>query len=229
VLPGVQFSAVIFAGLAGLCVLEAGLLTWSQNSRAAKLCNRILLTVLGVAVVLFCVMEGFLLKAGNTQPSGSPDAVIVLGAGVNGSKPSLVLQSRINAAADYLKKYPDIPVVLSGGRGPGESVSEASAIYHGLVKKGIDTRRLILDETSFSTSENIKNSLQLLKKRIDLSQSTIALVTSDFHVYRACSLCESMGVHAIGVPAKLSWWWLDANYYTREAFAVGKMILVQVF
>ena len=90
-------------------------------------------------------MEVWVIRAGHRDESAQPaDAVVILGAGVNGTTPSVALQTRIDAAERYLKAHPGIPAGLSGGQGPGEDISEARAMYNALTDRGIDPERLIL-------------------------------------------------------------------------------------
>ena len=153
------------------------------------------------------------------------DAVIVLGAGVNGTTPSVALQTRIDAAERYLKAHPDIPAVLSGGQGPGEDISEARVMYDALTERGIDPARLILEEQSVNTRQNLKNSLPLLEKQgFDSYGGRLAVITNGFHMARV-GLLWDLPTELVQVPAKLPWW-LDANYYLRESFAiVNDMVL----
>ena len=150
------------------------------------------------------------------------DAVIVLGAGVNGEEPSAALWSRIRAAEDYLETRPDIPVVLSGGQGPGEAISEAEAMRRALWSEdGAENSRLLLEEKS----ANVSMKALLEERGLDTGRATIAVVTNDFHCFRAHMIARKQGLRTIDVPAELPWWWLTANYYLREAFAVVKTAL----
>jgi len=125
---------------------------------------------------------------------------------------------RIDAAERYLKAHPVIPAVLSGGQGAGEDISEARAMYDALTARGIDLERLILEEQSANTRQNLQNSLALLP---DDYHKTVAIVTNDFHMGRVRLLLNAAGPgRVVQVPAKLPWWWLSANYYLRESFAV---------
>lgn len=223
VLPGVRFSAALSAALAGVCVLAILLGRWAGKSRAGKLCQRIFVAGLSVLLLSFCWVEGLLIFRGgeDTQPA---EAVIVLGAGVNGETPSLTLQTRMDAAIDYLALYPDIPVVLSGGQGPGEAISEAEAMRRGLSAAGVE--QLILEEKSTSTAENFAYSKALLEAAgIDTENAVIAVVTNDFHLFRAQLIARRQDLATVGVPAKLPWRWLSANYYVREYFALAKTIV----
>ena len=173
-------------------------------------------------------IEVLLLRYGEADHSAVPvDAVIVLGAGVNGETPSAALWSRINAAAAYLETHSGVPVVLSGGQGPGEAISEAEAMYRALSGRGgLDGVRWVLEDRSTSTAENFRFSKALLQEQgLDTDTAVIAVVTNDFHCFRAHLIAQRQGLRIVDVPAELPWWWLTANYYVREAFAVVKTVL----
>lgn len=217
-LPGVSFSAnLCFLGVLA-CL---GLLTLSRLGRGRRGWKLLLRTVqAGLAVLLVCLSaaEVWVIRTGREDDSAFPaDAVIVLGAGVNGTTPSMALQTRIDAAERYLKANPDIPAVLSGGQGSGEDISEARAMYDALTARGIAPERLILEEQSANTRQNLQNSLALLP---DSYHKTVAIVTNDFHMARVRLLLSTSGPgRVVQVPAKLPWW-LSANYYLRESFAL---------
>ena len=173
-------------------------------------------------------METAVVFRGEADNSAVPvDAVIVLGAGVNGETPSAALRSRIDAAAAYLETHPGVPVVLSGGQGPGERISEAEAMYRALrTEDGAENARYLLEDRSTSTAENFKFSKALLAEGgLDTDTAVIAVVTNDFHCFRAHMIARRQGLRIVDVPAELPWWWLTANYYAREAFAVVKTAL----
>ena len=130
--------------------------------------------------------------------------------------------------ADYLEGRPDIPVVLSGGRGPGEDISEAEAMRRALWKDGGEGNgRYLLEERSTNTAQNFAYSKALLEEYgLDTGTATVAVVTNDFHCFRAHIIAQRQGLETIDVPAELPWWWLTANYYLREAFAVVKTALL---
>jgi uncharacterized SAM-binding protein YcdF (DUF218 family) len=226
VLPGVRFSGALFMGLATLCLLDVLLRRWMGRSRKRRMVYRAFCVFLLLGLAAFVAAEGLVFWDSGGDADAEPDAVIVLGAGVNGTTPSLALQSRIDAAEKYLKQHPGIPAVLSGGQGAGEDVSEAQAMYDALVKDGVDPGRLLLEDRSTSTAENFQFSKERLQQwQYDTDSAVIAVVTNDFHLYRARRLARREGLTTVGVPAKLPWWWLSANYYVREAFALGKMLL----
>lgn len=219
--PGVSFSASLCLLGSAVCLALLWLSRMRRRHRVWKWLLRLAQVGLAVLILGLSALEVWIVRTGEMSESGqSVDAVIVLGAGVNGSTPSVALQTRIDAAAEYLAAHPGIPVVLSGGQEPGEHISEAQAMFNALTAQGIAPERLILEEASTNTRENLENSLALLP---DASSSSIAVVTNDFHMARVQLLLRACGADAAEqVPARLPWWWLSANYYVRETFAIVK-------
>lgn len=227
VLPGVRFTGCLLAALAAALLGAIPFHRWAKRSQTGKRLWRMCGALLAAGCVLFVVVEGVILFHGTRDhTSQEADAVLVLGAGVNGERPSLILQSRIDAAAAYLKQHPETPAILSGGQGPGEDIAEAEAMRRGLVAQGIAPDRLFLEAHSTSTAENFAYSQDLLEE-MGLSPETaeLAVVTSNFHCFRAQLIARKSGLSSFELPAKSPWPWLNGNYYVREFFALGKTIL----
>ncbi len=123
----------------------------------------------------------------------NPEAVIVLGCQVRGEEPSLMLARRLDAALEVLSENPEALCVVSGGQGSGEDISEAEAMKRYLVERGISEERIIQENRSVSTRENIRFSAELLKER-GLSRAVIA--TNEFHQYRAGLYAKRSGLTA---------------------------------
>ena len=158
--PGLRFSALLClcaaAVLFVLFVLERAA---RCGSCAAVWGRRVLRALLAAGFVLFAALETMVIRGSLAEKTDEPvSAVIVLGAGVNGETPSLTLRTRIDAAAAYLEEHPDVPVILSGGQGPGEAITEAECMRRALVRRGVDESRLYPEERSTSTQENLRYS-----------------------------------------------------------------------
>ncbi len=172
--------------------------------------------VLIACLAFFAFVEYFILSAAFSKPEPGLDAVIVLGARVNEDGPSGSLNERIHAAAEYLRANPDAVAVASGGKGDDEPMSEAECIRDHLVAMGIDPERILLEDTSTSTVENLTNSFALLKG----SAVRVGIVTNDFHIFRALCIGRKLGGFELSpVPARSS---LSGfvHYSMREFFAV---------
>lgn len=124
------------------------------------------------------------------------DALIVLGAGLKGDKPSQALKFRLNCAVEYHKKNPNALIVVSGGQGRGESITEAEAMKRYLIKHGVNEDIIIKEELSTSTEENFLFSYAVLKERLG-QDFTCAFTTNGFHVYRSKCYAEKTGIKNI--------------------------------
>ncbi len=225
ILPGVRFTALLFLLAAVVFAIFAVL-----EKKNLKKLKRVLCIALAAGFLFFCALEFFVIKeALKGETALQADAVIVLGAGVNGKTPSHTLQTRIHAAAQYLTLLDEsVPVILSGGQGGGEEISEAECMRRELVRLGIDESRLVLEDKSTDTRENFFNSCAILREMgLSLDEDTrIAIVTSSFHLCRAKLLLGDYAeAEAVGIGAPLPWLYLSVNYYVREAFALAELLI----
>lgn len=148
------------------------------------------------------------------------DYLMILGARVKGSVPSLSLQYRIDKAAEYLSANKHTVVIVSGGKGPGEDISEAKAMQQGLIAQGIEEARIMMEDKSTTTHENIVFSKELIP---DTATSGL-IVSNDFHIYRAVEIAKKEGLDMKGLPAKTPKVSLLKSY-TREYLAITKYYL----
>ena len=150
------------------------------------------------------------------------DYLIVLGAHVDGTRLTLALLERSRRALEYLKANPGTKAVLSGGKGKGEKISEARAMYDYLTANGIEGSRLILEDRSVNTKENLSFSLE----KIGALSASVGVVTNNFHVFRGVAIGKKCGCRKIyPVPSRYRSWRLII-YIPREILAVIKDKLV---
>lgn len=218
---GYGFSGLICFGIAGIILLYY-LLTrrnWRHKKAAAVL--RIVLTVcLGLGLAAAIITGGIILSASGGNPDGEYQYVIVLGAGVNGTVPSMSLSERLSAAYAYLTAHPKAICVVSGGQGNGEDISEAQCMFEYLTAKGIPPERIWMENQAVNTRENIRFSLDLIENRTGVRPTQLGLISSEYHLYRAALFAKEQSVTAYGIPAKTSWITLRVNYFLREIAAV---------
>lgn len=184
---------------------------------AAGAAGLFLTCVLITAAVLTAMMvrETF-----RKPPEGA--AVIVLGCQVKGDRPSRMLLTRVDAAAGWLEKHPDCLCIVSGGKGEDEEISEAECMRRLLTERGIAQERILLEDRSVSTRENLLFSARLLKEKGLAPRA--AIVTSEFHSCRAHLIARSLGLEDGAVPAG-SPWWLLPTFYVRELYGLLFQIL----
>ncbi len=188
--------------------------------------GRLIVSFISVLLVFGIGFAGFLtirmIAAANNAPE-QPATAVVLGCHVKGTEPSLMLKRRLNAAYEYLEANPDVKCVVTGGQGDGEDVSEADAMKTYLVEKGIDEERILEENKSTSTYENLAFSKAILEEN-NLNDD-IVIVTDGFHQYRASLIAERLGLdsYSISCNTRLE---LVPTYWVREWFALAKEIFL---
>ena len=175
--------------------------------------------ILGIMYVGF--LTSLIVSADKTAPQ-EDCTVIVLGCQVRGDHPSLMLMERIESACKYLKEHPDVPCIVTGGKGDDENISEAQCMYNNLVKMGISPDRIYMENKAVDTVENIKFSKEIIEQN-GLSSNT-AIVTDIFHEYRASNIVKDAGLTYGSVPAECVWYLLP-TFYVRELIAITATFL----
>lgn len=163
--------------------------------RRNVVCVIIALLVLAAVLAAFWI-GGIVMSrsSSDARAAGEPvDYVVILGCRIDGREPGRCLASRIDTAAEFLKKHPMTMAVCAGGQGSDEEISEAEAISLALQRRGIPPRRILKEDQSRSTYENLFNTKRLLDDRTQGRSYRIALVTNDFHIYRSRRLAEYVG------------------------------------
>ena len=217
--------AIIFFGFAFLFFVFAVLLIiGKKHKKAAVMLRRVLIVIIAAGLIYFAEVEVIIVSGSRTDLSEGADYLIVLGAGVDGTVPSPILRDRLNVALDYLKQHPETKAIVSGGQGNFEDITEAECMYVWLSDRGISKDRLIKEDQAVSTKQNIDYSLKLINAGTDKSKASIAVLTNEFHLYRARQMARNAGVEKpLGVSAKTTLQFPKLNYYIREAFAVTAM------
>ena len=197
-----------------------------KNKKRAKILKTVLTSLVCVGLSIFAALEIMVISSAHTDKN--PDAlfVVVLGAGVNGTVPSLALEYRLEAAKKYLDEYPNAIAIVSGGQGEGEDISEAECMRRWLVQKGIAEDRILMETESTSTQENLKYSLEIIRKNGGEPADRVAIVSGEYHLYRAKYMARELGAEPIGVAAHTRYPILMTNYFIREAFGVAYLLIM---
>lgn len=178
----------------------------------------------GLWLASFMIIEGFILVSAFTKEVPSADWLIVLGSGVRGDKPSPVLRTRLDRAAEYLQIHPDTRAAVSGGRSRAGSFPEAEVMERYLVQHGIASERILREDQSTSTLENLRNSSALIAAHTS-GKPSLAAVTSEFHRFRVKMLARRLDL-PIAVITTPSPRYVFPNQCLREYFAVIKSVLL---
>ncbi len=164
------------------------------------------------------LIEGIIIYHSREKADPGMDFIIVLGAQVKGRKITKSLGKRLEAAAAYLEENPTTKTIVSGGRGPGEEITEAEAMAAYLSARGISSEKILKEDKSTNTEENIRFSKQYIRN----DKARVAVVTNGFHIFRALRLARKQGFTGIQGIAAPSDPLLSVNYYVREVFGVIK-------
>ena len=133
----------------------------------ATLPGHITLGVLGLGAAFAAFVLGFILwNAYGCAPTGQEKAVVVLGAGLRGDRPSRLLRERLDKAYAYYCENPDLTIVVTGGQGRNELRPEGAAMRDYLVARGVPEQQIISEEKSTSTEENFALSRQLMEQAV---------------------------------------------------------------
>lgn len=187
-----------------------------------KVCKMmlILLFCVELLLVLFIAIYGF-----SDDVDYSEDAIIVLGAGIRGDKVTLPLKMRLDKAIEYHSENPEAMIVVTGGKGFQETVTEAYAMEKYLVQNNVDKSKIIKEDRATSTAENMMFSKELLDEYFKENYS-VAVVTNNFHVFRGVTIAKRAGFEKVShIHAGLQWYNL-MPCFLRESLAVIKMLIL---
>ena len=173
-----------------------------------------LYSYVGLVVLYFlCIAMSYLVSSVLNVINILPrkiDYVVVLGAGLIGERVTPLLASRIRKGIKVYKANPGSKLIMSGGQGPDEIVSEAFAMKNYALEQGIDENDIILEDKSTSTEENI-----IFSKKFIPADKSFAVVTNYYHVYRALVQARTLGFRCIGYGAPTKFYF-SLNAFIRE-------------
>lgn len=222
----IRFSSYVIFGIAFVVLCFQILHRLSRKKpHLAKILQRILTAGVCVLCLAAAITEGFILHASHGSKETDSDYLIVLGAGVNGTAPSLSLQERLDAAYDYLVHHPDTICVVSGGQGNGEDITEAACMYNYLTLRGISPERILMEDKSTSTHENLLFSTAVITTDAGTMPENVAILSAEYHLFRAKLIARDQGLNPILVPARTSWLSLRINYFLREIAGVWYFLI----
>lgn len=194
--------------LAGVCLLLLGILLAKNKIRLSKGTKKFIGVIVAAGFIIFLNIEGLIVSGFFEKGEENLDYVIVLGAQMKENGPSSTLKARLDRAIDYLEENPNTKVIVSGGQGSDEIISEAEGMKNYLVQKGIAEERILMEDNSVNTNQNLKFSSEY----INIEEDTVGIVTSNFHIYRSVRLAKKQGYENVcGIAAKSHKFLLPAN------------------
>lgn len=206
-----------FFGLWGAMLLQRKI--WKKIPRWIRYA---FVTCFVIGVFIFGWVEALIIGSWLDTPAPGADYCIVLGAQWKQSGPSYVLKKRLDAAVTYLQANPETRVIVSGGQGYNEPISEAEGMADYLERCGIAAERILREDQSRNTYENLRLSANLLNPETD----RVVIVTNNFHLFRGKAIAKKMGYKQVDGLAAASHPWFLPNNLLREFFGVVKDFLL---
>ena len=209
---------VILPAVLGAPLLLLGLFWPWMDAGFWLFLRRAILVCYGLGCLFLLFLGSLMLRAIDRGEHGDYDALIVLGAAVHGDRVTWVLSNRLDTAYDYAVEHPKTVLVVSGGQGDGESVTEASAMAGYLTRRGLDPSRILLEDRAESTAENFAFSKAIIDENLG-PDASIGFVTTRFHVFRAGAVARKGGIAARGLGAP-DVWYIAVNNFLRECVGI---------
>ncbi|WP_018605153.1 YdcF family protein [Uliginosibacterium gangwonense] len=224
---GVALPSFMGLGLLGLLWAKPCIQHWRATRPWFAHCWRLGQIACALWLASFVMFVTMLLNTTLTPLQQAPDYILVLGAGLHGDKPSLMLYNRLDTAFELAQRYPKARLIVSGGQGNREITSEALAMRNDLLVRGMADTRILQENQSHDTVENIAFTRALLEQRGEsVTTQQIAIVTNDFHALRALRLAQHAGyTHCLVVPAPTPYS-IMLNVWLREYLSWAKASLV---
>ena len=173
----------------------------------------------------FGALLGAVLYGSYDHIQGEPEIMLILGCQVHPWGPSILLQDRLDEALVYLEDHPNMTVIVSGGKGSDEHASEAACMRDYLVDAGIAVERILVEDRSHNTWQNMMCSAQLMEEQDLNVEQGVLIVSNGFHLTRARMLWdrvtgEGEEVSTLAAPSShlTSRLWM----YIREPLALAK-------
>ena len=225
--PGYSFTALVCLLLIAVILFYAFFpLLGTKFPKFTKMTVRLCTAILCIGLVIVGLTEAVIIRHSFGDPKEEVRYMVVLGAKVRSTGPSVSLWDRIYGARDYLEAQEDVIAVVSGGQGPDEPMTEARAMYDALVDLGIPPERIWLEEDATSTWENITFSLDLIEATTGTRPEKIGVLSSEYHLFRASLLAKKCGVDFVGIPAETSRFSQKVNHFMREIAGVWHYLIL---
>lgn len=167
--------------------------------------GKIIYHVYKVTIIIFLtsfvILEGLILlninETKHIYKYENVDAMVILGAKVNGEEVSKTLKLRLDKAIEYYNKDNSINIIVSGGQGTDENITEALAMKRYLEVNGVDSNNIIEENKATTTLENIIYSKEILDD-MDI-KGKVLIVTSDYHLFRGRFIASILGIRNEGL------------------------------
>lgn len=217
-LPAVGGAGIIFG------VLFAGTQMYEKKRKKYIRLYKLIIGLFSVWLISFIVLTAAIMTSAVSQPNEQVECVFVLGAGLKGDKPTLVLIERLDNTLKYFEKNPEVKIIVSGGQGFGETITEAEGMKRYLTGRGIPEASIIKEEKATSTYENMIFSKALYENLYQQKLNKVMIITNNFHMSRSKLLARRAGLEPYGISSGTPFY-IYPNVLLREYLATFKSLI----
>ena len=215
------FSFAIWLVLAGIFAVFSFLTVKERYKRIPGGVKIAAGAVIIAGCSVFVICQACILSHFFDKGEDDLDYIIVLGAQMRDSGPSVIYMARLDAAYDYLMENEDTICIISGGQGGNEAVAEGDGGRAYLISRGIAENRLIAENEAMDTVENIELSYDIIKHLEQSEQPVrIGIITNNFHLFRGLYIAGKLtDAEVCGIAAFTERLYLPNNM-VRESFGI---------
>ncbi len=143
-----------------------------------------LLALVVAGAVAFGALEAYISLHSRDKAVGDPQVMVIFGCQMRRDGPSILLRDRLATALAYWEEHPDMKIIVTGGKGDDEHISEAQGMYDYLTAHGVDGAQIFMEDKSRNTWQNINNTFALMEREGWSLTGDVLLVSSGFHLAR---------------------------------------------
>ena len=227
---GITFGTGCLMGIGVFLIIYGMTFKTTQNDALnVKLLwiQRFLSGLLLIGVISFVVIESRIFQSLKSNYNAEVKYAVILGAGVKGEEPSATLKRRLDTSIDYLNKNSNTKIIVSGGLGKDAKLTEAEVMKRYFIAHGIAETRILKEEKSTTTDENLQHTKQLLINLYGEDEQEILIITSDYHMFRAKEIAKRYYAKVYGISSETPSA-IRINYAIREYLAVLKMLILEI-
>ncbi len=160
--------------------------------------RRLLLALALAVVVAWLASLGAVLAAAHRDEAAAADAIVVMGAAQYDGRPSPVFRARLDHAAALFRRHLAPEVIVTGGTGTGDTVSEAVVGRRYLVAAGLPADAVAAESAGRTSAPSVAAAAARVRRG---GGTRLIFVSDGFHMLRLAFLARRFGVHALGSPA----------------------------
>ena len=218
----IRFGSLFFGALFIGCAGEALVIKLQNKHKIFKITAIIGRIIFILFLISFISIQYIIISGEHTDDEVyNADRVLVLGSRIYDNRPSAALQSRLDTAIELLNENQDAVLIVCGGQGSNEIMPEAHMMKDYLLQNGVSEDKILVEDKSKNTIENIKNAKELY----NLENYKTAVITNEFHLARARQLMKQAGLDAYGMPAPTPYILLKLVSHLREYCSTLGLIL----